>query len=702
MKDIHAFEPIWENWVIDEKIGEGSYGEVWKAHREDRFSHIRQNAAVKHISIPKETDAGEDDIPFPNEASRTNYYRSMLDRLIVEIDAMVSLRGKPNIVSYEEHKVIPKEEGRGYDLFLRMELLTGLPRYLKELRRPMTRDEVLRLGIDIAGALNTLQSRNFVHRDIKPANIFVDQEGAFKLGDFGTARVLEASGNASTKAGTPNYMAPEVYTKTNNYDQTVDIYSLGVMLYRYMNDNYLPFMSEEQMDSDRALLRRIRGETLPRPRKADPELSRIILKACAFDPKERYQTAEELRKDLMAAREAGAKVRIPVVCALEDGREIYREELAAEIGSTALIHAPVACLQEGFELAGPDQVTVSVDADGKCDPAEARFLWRDNRTLITVDVAVICLDQQQREIQTRSQECTAGQQTRIQAPDIPGYRILGKTAAEVLVLPNRTASPNPVIFTYQALGAESGDAGKPGIPAPAGNPTRTTGTGAAQGQAGTGTEKKVSAASGRKTGEKKKKPMLPLVLAALVAVGALIWFLTRPAAPPPEPAPTVSQEPAGDTAGGSGERNTEPENGSATNTPESVTAVSEPATPTPAPVTPTPVPVSPTPVPATPTPVPPTPVPVSPTPVPATPTPVPPTATPKQIAQASQKTAPAQASGPWFCLKCNRGNAAENLFCLNCGAPKPGPWICEKCGESCRAEDVICRKCGAPRPADSH
>ena len=174
MKDIHAFEPIWENWVIDEKIGEGSYGEVWKAHREDRFSHIRQNAAVKHISIPKETDAGEDDIPFPNEASRTNYYRSMLDRLIVEIDAMVSLRGKPNIVSYEEHKVMPKEDGRGYDLFLRMELLTGLPRYLKELRRPMTRDEVLRLGIDIAGALNTLQSRNFVHRDIKPANIFVD------------------------------------------------------------------------------------------------------------------------------------------------------------------------------------------------------------------------------------------------------------------------------------------------------------------------------------------------------------------------------------------------------------------------------------------------------------------------------------------------------------------------------------------------
>ena len=51
MKDIHEFEPIWENWVIIEQIGQGSYGTVWKACRKDEFSHITQYAAVKHISI---------------------------------------------------------------------------------------------------------------------------------------------------------------------------------------------------------------------------------------------------------------------------------------------------------------------------------------------------------------------------------------------------------------------------------------------------------------------------------------------------------------------------------------------------------------------------------------------------------------------------------------------------------------------------
>ena len=177
MKDIQFFEPIWENWIIDEKLGEGSFGVVWKAHREDQFSLVRQYAAVKHISIPKE-DGTDDDIPFTNDESRRQYYRSMLNRLIAEIDAMVSLRGKPNIVAYEEHKVVPKGEKGGYDLFLRMELLTSLPQYIKQGKLTFSEDAVIRLGIDIANALVTLQSKNFVHRDIKPDNIFVDAEGS--------------------------------------------------------------------------------------------------------------------------------------------------------------------------------------------------------------------------------------------------------------------------------------------------------------------------------------------------------------------------------------------------------------------------------------------------------------------------------------------------------------------------------------------
>ena len=186
MKPIQAFEPIWENWVIDEEIGHGSFGTVWKAHREDQFSRVRQQAAVKHISIPKQEGQGDDDIPFPSEEAKSDYFRSMLDQLIVEIDAMIKLRGKAHIVSYEEHKVVPKENNGGYDLFLRMELLKSVPKYIKESGRLLQRAEVIQLGIDIASALEMLQQESLVHRDIKPDNIFIDAAGHFKLGDFGT------------------------------------------------------------------------------------------------------------------------------------------------------------------------------------------------------------------------------------------------------------------------------------------------------------------------------------------------------------------------------------------------------------------------------------------------------------------------------------------------------------------------------------
>ncbi len=454
MKDIHAFEPIWENWVIDEEIGHGSFGTVWKAHREDQFSHVRQYAAVKHISIPKQDGPGDDDIPFPSEEARTQYYRNMLNQLIVEIDAMISLRGKAYIVSYEEHKVVPKEENSGYDLFLRMELLKSVPKYLSEnKKRSPDRDETIRLGIDLASALETLESRSFVHRDIKPDNIFIDEEGHFKLGDFGTARVLESTGNASTITGTPNYMAPEVYTRAGHYDQTVDIYSLGIVLYRYMNNGYLPFMPEE-ISADAALTRRIRGETIKAPSNADEELSAIILKACAFRPEDRYQKAKDLKRDLVRYLEKPVRdAEIPVVCVTDDGREIFRSSKKAKAGSQIRIGIEdipyEKFLSEEKNLVSAREILVTVDASGKANPPEARFVWNDNRTLFSVGVQVICRDENQNELLNQRTECYYQNQNIVNAPAIEGYKPVGRTETEVEVLANRSTNPKQVVFEYK-------------------------------------------------------------------------------------------------------------------------------------------------------------------------------------------------------------------------------------------------------------
>ena len=153
------------------------------------------------------------------------------------------------------------------------------------------------MGEELSEALIACHGQGVTHRDIKPDNVFVTAYGGFKLGDFGIARQLESSsGLMSTVAGTRNYMAPEVMLAKGRYDGTVDIYSLGLVLYQLANGGRLPF-TEDASDAD-ALERRFSGEPLPAPSDASPELARVVLKACAFNPQDRYQSAADLLEDL--------------------------------------------------------------------------------------------------------------------------------------------------------------------------------------------------------------------------------------------------------------------------------------------------------------------------------------------------------------------------------------------------------------------
>ena len=305
MDDIRNFCPLWGEWEAEEKLGEGSFGAVWKMRREG-YGGQTYYSAVKHISIPKDESEIRnlmDEGILESQDSSVRYYNKVLDSLVGEIDTMHQLQGYTNIVSYEDHKIIPKKSGIGYDLFLRMELLTPLT---KRIREQMTVTDVIKLGCDIAEAISILNKFHMVHRDIKPQNIFVNNTGDYKLGDYGTARALNSEATAMSRKGTFNYMAPEIY---NNQaaDIRVDIYSLGIVLYRLLNGNRLPFLPTTGEVTNRmneeAQVRRLSGVDLPAPAYANENLANVVLKACAFDPKDRYQSAEEMKRDLQLCLE---------------------------------------------------------------------------------------------------------------------------------------------------------------------------------------------------------------------------------------------------------------------------------------------------------------------------------------------------------------------------------------------------------------
>ncbi len=301
IEELKAKEPIWGSWYVENKIAEGSFGSVYRIYRQD-FGK-RHSSALKVISIPKSEDEVKRILyEGMTEKSASLYYEGLVKDLYSEICLMAELKGKSNIVSYEDHEILPKAEGIGYDIFIRMELLTSLNEYV--LSKDITVHEVIKLGKDICNALVLCSKRGIIHRDIKPDNIFISQDGDYKLGDFGIARQMEKNATAMSVKGTYEYMAPEVY-KGQEYDIRVDIYSLGIVLYTLLNGRRIPFLpvSAEVIShtqKQEALQRRFSGEALTKPAYGTETVSSVILKACAYHPEERYQTPEEFKKALEA------------------------------------------------------------------------------------------------------------------------------------------------------------------------------------------------------------------------------------------------------------------------------------------------------------------------------------------------------------------------------------------------------------------
>ena len=301
--DKHLPVSVWPEWKIVEKIGEGSFGKVYKACRTEQGTTFY--SAIKVITIPSnQGELSSVRSESPNEQSVKEYFQGLVDECIQEVSTMEYFRGNSYVVSVEDYKVVEYLDDIGWDIFIRMEYLTSFMEYCAE--KPLKEEDVIHLGIDLCKALEYCQCQNIIHRDIKPENIFVSRFGEFKLGDFGIARELDRSMSGLSKKGTFSYMAPEMY-KGEEYDARVDIYSLGIVLYKLCNHNRLPFISLQKQlityhDKENALNRRMAGEELPMPAQADNTLGEVILKACAYDCEDRYQTAVEFREALERVR----------------------------------------------------------------------------------------------------------------------------------------------------------------------------------------------------------------------------------------------------------------------------------------------------------------------------------------------------------------------------------------------------------------
>jgi serine/threonine protein kinase/Tfp pilus assembly protein PilF len=258
------------HYRILEKLGEGGMGEVYLA--ED--SRLKRKIAVKFL---------------PSHLTKDKQSRERFER---EAQAAAVLN-HPNIVTVHE---IGEYEGQ---IYISMEYVEGetLRDKIDQYRSSSTEfsvDEIITISMQICEGLGKAHQAEIIHRDIKPGNIIIDKDNRVKILDFGLAKLRGANQLTKERStlGTIHYMSPE-QTQGDEVDHKTDIWSLGVVLYE-MHTGKLPFKGEYEQAVVFSIL-----NAEPEPISGMPmELGRIINKALAKSPKERYQNVEEIMADL--------------------------------------------------------------------------------------------------------------------------------------------------------------------------------------------------------------------------------------------------------------------------------------------------------------------------------------------------------------------------------------------------------------------
>ena len=282
---------LFGKWKIDKKIGQGANGVVYRLVSDT--AGMEDESALKIITV-FEQNGKKELLSAEVRAEMEQYVADLRDKALQEVRLMRKLRGNTNIVDYLDSDWDDwiEEDCYGSDLLIRVELLHDLVSE-QQMGRVFAEEEIIRLGKDICNALVLCHGKQIVHRDIKPANIYRNDNGSYKLGDFGISRIIdEAQANEVTVGkGTRPYMAPEQF-RQDMYDRRVDIYSLGLVLYELGNGNRLPF-ARGLLATEVEVQDRMMGKTFPNPAQVGDSLAKVIMKACAYKPEDRYQSAQE-------------------------------------------------------------------------------------------------------------------------------------------------------------------------------------------------------------------------------------------------------------------------------------------------------------------------------------------------------------------------------------------------------------------------
>ena len=282
MSDIKMVSPLLDGFVMGDALSSHNGVHCYPAMKENSDNRY----IVKTIAVPasqKQLDALLLTGAYKDPAEATEYFREMAEGIIAEAEVLKQLSSLEGFLPYEGWQIAPMEDNQlGYIVYLLAPYRQSLEKFLK--RNPMTHLGAVNLGLDLCSALAICRRSGHIFIDLRPGNIYLTGEREYRIGDLGFSKLNNLKFTSLPSRYCSDYTAPELRDPLATLNPTTDIYAVGMILYQIYNNGQLPNIRKE----------------LPAPANADYELAEIILKACAQNPRNRYQTPIEMGQALVS------------------------------------------------------------------------------------------------------------------------------------------------------------------------------------------------------------------------------------------------------------------------------------------------------------------------------------------------------------------------------------------------------------------
>lgn len=372
---------VWPEYRIIGRIGAGDHSRVYLVSEGEGAEETR--FAVKVVRFPlseDERNAAKKVLKLSSEEETREYYRGVLNTIVEDLEKIEQLRYSGSVVGVLGTGTLELRDPDGWAVLIRMEHLDNLEDYVN--RVELSEADIIRLGIHMCRALDSFHNRGIIIRDLKESDIFLTELGGFKLGNFGISGHLDFEPADFSHLKVGKAFAPEVM-RGSKVRANADVYSLGLVLYRLLNNHRNPFLPARGAVSDSmvndAEYKRAFGVPVLPPERGSDALIRVIQRACDNDPRIRYQTALEMEQDLTGCLigerpedvtleemiEVGGLEKVEASPEAEENPEAGEEPQAGEKPQASESDAVDASAESGqeAETAGKETAAEETDAE---------------------------------------------------------------------------------------------------------------------------------------------------------------------------------------------------------------------------------------------------------------------------------------------------------------------------------------------------